>query len=65
MKGVATGISVLVMAALLMTAAACGQAGPAPNAGQTPSSGAGVLASVPPNLPMPVRSAAAMTRSVM
>ena len=41
MKRVANGIFPLVMAALLSTAAGCGQAGPPPNAGQTPSAGSG------------------------
>ena len=45
MRRVANGIFVLVMAALL-TAAACGQSGPAPNAGQTPSAGPGGAADV-------------------
>ena len=37
MTRVSNGIFVLVVAALAMTAVACGQSGPAPNAGQTPS----------------------------
>ena len=46
MRRVANGIFALVMAALLVTAAACGQSGPAPNAGQTPSAGSGGVADV-------------------
>ena len=39
MRRVANGIPVLTVAALLMTAAACGQSGPPPNVGQTSSAG--------------------------
>ena len=46
MRRVANGIPVLTMAALLMTGAACGQSGPAPNAGQTPSAGPSEAADV-------------------
>ena len=46
MRRVANGIFVLVVPALLMTTAACGQSGPAPSAGQTPSAGPGGAADV-------------------
>jgi arylsulfatase len=46
MRCVANGISLLTLAALLMTAGACGQSGPAPGAGQAQSAAPGGAADV-------------------